>query len=213
MARNHEISGSAIFSSDQARYLLISTAAGPLAAQEHLSIARAQTQLLAQAQDALRGDTNEGHIYHVETRLALHVIRTHLLGAVLSAFKGVFSMLTGTGQAPLDQLLSGPGREGAAGTVLLPIELLIVVFVLIGAALGVWQGWRSAAWRRNLWIPVTFIAYFLIVSAGAAAYSRLRIPAVPFIAALSGVGWSSSGVRKFLRPGRAEVRGVNAAGR
>ena len=107
-------------------------------------------------------------------------------------------MLAGPGQSSLDQLLSGPGREGTPGTVLLPIEVLLLAPILIGAVLGVWRALVSRIWRRNLWVPLAFIGYFLVFSAGP-AYSRFRVPIMPFIAALSGLGWSWPNVRNVLR--------------
>jgi len=38
-------------------------------------------------------------------------------------------------------------------------------------------------------VPLTLIGYFLIFTAGP-AYSRFRVPIVPFIAVLAGVGWA-----------------------
>src|SRR6187455_488476 len=59
--------------------------------------------------------------------------------------------------------------------------------VVIGAAMGVI--WLAL---RRVWLPLIplllVIAYFVVISAGAEADSRMRIPFFPYLAILFGVG-------------------------
>ena len=205
MVRNQRVTGSLLFTSNQGYNLLLNTAAGGLAYDEHLPLANVKARLRAQVDAVLQGDTNEAHRDREETRLALGIIRKHLGGTAVEGLKGAFLMLTGPGEASLDQLLSGPGRQGTPGTILLPIEVLLLAVALIGAAIGLWRALTFPSWRRSLWVPLAFIAYFLVLSAGPEAYSRFRVPIVPFIAALAGVGWSAVLTGKAIRSQRPET--------
>jgi 4-amino-4-deoxy-L-arabinose transferase-like glycosyltransferase len=188
MIRNHEVTGSVVFASNAGYTLLYHTAAGALAYQDHIPLVAAQSRVAAEEQAALHGDTNEGNRNRVDTRIAVRILLHHPLGTGVGAVRGAIRMLIGPGQASLDQLLSGPSNGRRLGRAFVPIEVVLLALILLGAILGVWRAWTSPA-RRNLAVPITLIAYFLILSAGPEAYGRFRVPVLPFIAALSGVGW------------------------
>jgi hypothetical protein len=55
------------------------------------------------------------------------------------------------------------------------------------AAVGLLAACRDPDRRRAALIPVAFIAYFVLVS-GPEAYPRFRVPMMPFLAMLGGLG-------------------------
>lgn len=59
--------------------------------------------------------------------------------------------------------------------------------VYLAAALAVVASVRDPERRRAMFIPLSFIAYFVLVS-GPEAYQRFRVPIMPFMTMLSGVG-------------------------
>jgi len=55
------------------------------------------------------------------------------------------------------------------------------------AAIGLLVAWRDPDRRRAVWIPVAFIGYFVLIS-GPEAYARFRVPVMPFLVMLGGLG-------------------------
>jgi 4-amino-4-deoxy-L-arabinose transferase-like glycosyltransferase len=69
----------------------------------------------------------------------------------------------------------------------LGFSVCLMIAIYAGAALGVVSLLRTRNWVALL-LPVVIVAYFTLLSSGAEANSRLRIPIVPFLALLAGVG-------------------------
>jgi hypothetical protein len=75
------------------------------------------------------------------------------------------------------------GRSWAA------VASLQLWLVYPAALVGIVAAVRDPVGRRAVLIPLVFIAYFVLVS-GPEAYARFRVPAMPFVTMLSGVGLS-----------------------
>jgi len=79
-------------------------------------------------------------------------------------------------------------REGSfsynAAGVAASVQLWLVY---LAAVLGVLASARDDERRRAALVPLAFIAYFVLVS-GPEAYPRFRVPIMPFVAMLSGIG-------------------------
>ena len=80
-------------------------------------------------------------------------------------------------------LREGSGAFNAAG-VAASVQLWLVYPL---AVLGLVVSARDYERRRAALVPLAFIAYFVLVS-GPEAYPRFRVPIMPFITMLSGVG-------------------------
>ena len=84
-------------------------------------------------------------------------------------------------------------------------SVLISAAVYLGAAFGVVLLIRERRWLPAL-LPVALVGYLVLVSAGAEAYSRFRIPMIPFLSVLAAVG--IGGIWEHLtatRRGHSEV--------
>ena len=73
------------------------------------------------------------------------------------------------------------------GIVSAVLEIILLAIFYVGSALGVWKLLRSKQWYL-LGLVVIPIIYFSILSAGGESVSRFRIPIVPFLALLAGIG-------------------------
>ena len=107
-----------------------------------------------------------------------------------SAAEGVARLTLGTGLTALSGLRGDPDPERVVG----PLEhLLQALFALLlgvsylAATLGVVWLIRKREFA-SLATVVVFLLYFVLISAGPEANTRFRIPAMPFIAILGGVG-------------------------
>jgi 4-amino-4-deoxy-L-arabinose transferase-like glycosyltransferase len=79
-------------------------------------------------------------------------------------------------------------HEGSAALRAIDVSASVQLWILYpAAAIGLLAAWRDPDRRRAALIPVAFIAYFVFVS-GPEAYARFRVPVMPFLAILGGLG-------------------------
>jgi 4-amino-4-deoxy-L-arabinose transferase-like glycosyltransferase len=79
-------------------------------------------------------------------------------------------------------------REGSSAYDAAGVAASVQLWLVYPAAvLGVLASVRNVERRRAALVPLAFIAYFVLVS-GPEAYPRFRVPIMPFMAMLSGVG-------------------------
>jgi 4-amino-4-deoxy-L-arabinose transferase-like glycosyltransferase len=102
----------------------------------------------------------------------------------------------------IDRALGKVGQMTAVQQVTLLAAIVILGVLYAGAALGSLQLARRRCWLA-LALLLVLIGYFALLSAGAEANSRFRVPIVPFLALLAGAGidWS-------LTVARARAEGV-----
>lgn len=78
-------------------------------------------------------------------------------------------------------------------TIIVGVTLLwtALIWLGVGAAL-VRSDWRSGRNAALVLIPFCVALVVMGLAAGPEAYSRFRVPAAPFLAMLSGMGWFGS---------------------
>jgi 4-amino-4-deoxy-L-arabinose transferase-like glycosyltransferase len=69
------------------------------------------------------------------------------------------------------------------------LEIALLAGIYFGTALGTWKLVRSRQWYL-LYFLCILIVYFPILSAGGGTGARFRIPIVPFLAIMAGIGFS-----------------------
>jgi 4-amino-4-deoxy-L-arabinose transferase-like glycosyltransferase len=119
------------------------------------------------------------------TRHAKEVIAQHPFIYVLTTVDGMALML----ESDADELCRVLGlAEGTAAFRAAAVASALQLSLLYAAAIGgLAAALRDPQRRLAALIPLTFIAYFVLVG-GPEAYSRFRVPAMPFIAILGGAG-------------------------
>jgi hypothetical protein len=66
---------------------------------------------------------------------------------------------------------------------------LLLAALYVGVAAGTWGALRGTFIPSLVFVAV-FVLYLLLISSGPEATTRFRVPIVPFLAALAGLGWS-----------------------
>jgi len=89
----------------------------------------------------------------------------------------------------LRRLSSG---TSAPTMVLVVVQAFMLLFLWPAALFGLW---RARPWRDGITLAVLLAAllYFVLLSAGPEAYARFRVPILPLLAALAGIGLSGRG--------------------
>ncbi len=65
----------------------------------------------------------------------------------------------------------------------------------VGSGLGMRELWRDRN-RQAVVVVFAFISYFCLLSAGPEANTRFRVPIMPFVAVLSGLGLARLAARR-----------------
>ena len=115
------------------------------------------------------------------------------LNELLGTNAGATSYLAATGEigARLKQLVHSPLL-----TVLVLLQLILTAFTWIGAALAVIR--LRGRPRREIavvLIPLGVALVMILLASGAEAYARYRMPAIPLLAIVAGVGWSGASLQ------------------
>ena len=119
------------------------------------------------------------------TRQAGDVIRSNP-GVYLQAYAGGLARMAEPDTTELRQVI-GVAENARASRALDAVAALQLLIVYAAAGVGLWCAARDAKSRRALLVPLTLIVYF-ILTAGPEVYARFRVPIMPYIALLSGVG-------------------------
>jgi 4-amino-4-deoxy-L-arabinose transferase-like glycosyltransferase len=206
--RNYRLTGDPAFSTVMTNNLYFYRAAGVVALRDGISLAAAQEQLRAKL-PPLTGKALDGWL----EQQAITILRAEPWLAVRSAMIGGTTMLLGLGDGVLTGLLTEEPAAGSAAWAFLrgapanewqPIALL--AFGLAGLLLLIQYGgcllwWVKIVWGRLPWSPIhllcwLILAYFVLISAGPEANSRLRVPLTPLLALYAAAGFAAS------KPGR-----------
>ncbi len=205
--RNGRVSGSPEFSQIKNVNLLLYRAAGVVALRDGISFEEAQRRLEAQAQ---RPGATEVETWRGYAQTALPILKAHPVLVVRTQISGMLRMLLGPGGNSLRQHLEGAGEGGpvvdlqrlSAGEyirkwvlgrpMMLAISAWSALYLLLLYALII----LGLIARRGRWRSVTsvhllilcILLYLIVLSAGPEAYSRFRVPLVPFLGIYAAAG-------------------------
>ena len=197
MVRNAIYTGVPLLSTIEGENLLNYRAAGALAEDGGQGLDEARARLAIELRE--RGDAsgNPAETSRAKSRLAFEVLRQHPWGALRSAAAGMLHLAAGNGMTLLSTLRGDPEPERidgpGEGALQIFLSALLALWYL-GAALAVRDLWRLKEWGALI-VCGAFILYFLLISAGPEANTRFRVPITPFLAVLTGFGFSR---RPFL---------------
>jgi 4-amino-4-deoxy-L-arabinose transferase-like glycosyltransferase len=180
--RNYETTHVATISSIEGDNLLYYRAAGALEESEHISLSAARAELSRQLKRKLPPKANPGQVAQAEQTLGITVIREHPTGYFKEVLAGAVRLVLGDSHSEFSTV-TGPAETrllvGYAAAYLLCVYLLVAV--------GLWSAWRTQNLRSCL-LPVITIVYTIVVSSGLEAYSRFRVPIMPYFALIAAVG-------------------------
>ena len=188
LARNASETGVATISTTQGINLKEYRAAGALAIDSGISLGQARQILDAEVARRTRPGMNVAEVSQIQTSVALHTLVQHPKGAVLTTIEGFGRVLFGPGRAELLRLVRGYiSPRNATDDALLAAEAGLLFATLGLALVGV-----VSLVRTRVWLPlvctVSFAFYDILLASGAEGDARFRMPSMPFIAVLAGVG-------------------------
>jgi 4-amino-4-deoxy-L-arabinose transferase-like glycosyltransferase len=188
IAHNAEATGVPTLSTAESINLLLHRAAGALAEDRGISVTQARAQLRQELDRRAGPKLNEAERSRVATSLAVRTLLHHPVGAVKTWVRGAFQMFAGPGRDELLVLLGISSHTSGTSVGLVVLEFLIYGLILAGAVWGVRVLVRDRKWTE-LSLVLAFVFYLVIISSGLNAYSRFRVPVMPFIALLAGCGY------------------------
>jgi 4-amino-4-deoxy-L-arabinose transferase-like glycosyltransferase len=210
--RNYVVSGSWEFSHIRGVNLLYYRGADIVAQRDGITLDQARLKIAASLPDT------EGWpaatVYDLYARAGSALIRQHPLLFFKSQVRGALKMMFAPGEANLPRYLGVPPEtEGPAGDLLrlsvpnyvrkwlverLPFfaafvyALFYLLILYTGIACTVARIARGRLVLSSVHIFIWgLLLYFIVVSAGPEAYSRFRVPIMPFLALYAGVGISA----------------------
>jgi len=171
--------------------LLYYRAAGALAIQQPggylANVLKVRTSLtdqtctdLERAYERSCAQVTESQKAAYSTRKAISIISNNPLSYLRSMFLSLAYIVFGGGAEALSRISNLSPRIAECLVLLLTIPEACLAFV------GCWYWYRRD--RRLFYLLTLTIAYFLIISAGAEAYSRFKVPVMPMYALLIGGG-------------------------
>ena len=205
IVRNRAEAGIATFSSIASKNLYEYLGGATLARAEGRSWETVRTELQARMREKHLDLADE---IREQRREGLRMLLNHRTDAMWLGVQGVATNALDPGTGDLANILSL--RRSGTGLVskyfsmgplkflkyLLRNERALLAFVAVG---GVWilSFWTLVArgvwayrhdWGTTQWLVVVTAAYLLVVAAGPNAMARFRVPAVPMLAYLAGMG-------------------------
>lgn len=228
--RNQQVTGAATFTSKSGYYWLSWSAAPLYADLRHIPVEQAEEELLARVQETLRRrglEPTEANLEAVKTEVAREILLAHPVRYVLLHLRyDLQNFLPGFAYPAKYLQLSQGNTEGMkilqsrglAGVIqnyfggnwlyalLFAPFLLLLLAIYLGAAAGSVTLARQRRWFALAALTLT-AAYFLLAP-GYASNSRYRIPAMPFLALLAGIGlpalWNLLRQKTAKQKGRAQ---------
>lgn len=184
IGRNVVVADVPVLSTIESTNLLYYRAAPAVAAEQDRPVSEIRDEYRSEVEGQLGVSPSPGSRYRLERSIAVRELLAHPLGAMTVTGKGVATQLLGPGRDPVSSRLAVPADHPVVRTFsYVTISLLVIVYLLafVGAASGPFRG-RV----RALWLPVLLAGYLVAISAGGEAYSRFRVPAMPFLALPAG---------------------------
>ncbi len=180
--RNDTIGGVATISTAQGYNILYLGAAGALAESRGIPLVEAQKEMTEELQAKLPLHASPAQIDRAEQSLGVSVIRAHATGFAKEAAKGGGRIMFGPGSDEFK-----PATAGRATDLLRAYGIVYLVALYVLAAIGLFSAWRSRR-LRSCALPLIVIVYLVAISSAFGAYSRYRVPIMPFLALFAGLG-------------------------
>ena len=208
-ARNQRVAGVGTTDTDSAGILYYYDAAGVLSYATHRDFFTVQNELHrhedSQGDNSPSVSAKPGGL----ARKSMQIFLQHPFATVVVMARGFFLVATVPDRNELNDVIgthgAGPFGLPPSADILIRVRnmlhsplLTMLVLVQLVVTLFVWTGVGRAILRDGvyskgeaslLWIPFSLALLMLACAAGPDAQARFRVPAVPFLAMLAGIGW------------------------
>lgn len=180
--RNDVMGGVPTISTIESHNLLYYRAVGALEEGHGLPPDVAHSYVSTQLHARLPGHPSLALIDRTEQSLARAIILNNPIGYAKEVLKGGGRLAFGTGGTELE-----PATAGHAIQIVEAYAVLYLLALYLLVIRGVWAAWRENRLRSCV-LPLIALFYVAIISSGLDAYSRFRLPIMPFLALLAGHG-------------------------
>ncbi|MFZ0247134.1 hypothetical protein [Candidatus Binatus sp.] len=203
IARNRAVAGVSAMDTDSAGILYYYDAAGVLSYATHRNFFEVEADL--------RRRSEETHVLSTGgiLRDSLEIFVQHPIATAVVIGRGLIYVAMVPARNELNELI-GPKNGGPLKvppssdvlvrvrqvlhsptlTALVLVQLLLIGFIWLGVARALLRNdWMSKRQTALLLIPLAIALIMLGCAAGPDAHSRFRVPAIPFLAMLAGIGW------------------------
>ena len=208
-ARNQRVAGVNAMSTDSAVTIFYYNAAGVLAYATHRSFDEASTELVHEIGRQGDASATPAKFTQAMIRQSLKIFAEHPFAALVVTVRGLILVATVPDRNELNELIgtNGGGPLGLAPSfditkrirrtmkspalaILVLVQLILNLFVWAGVARGLFRiDWNSKIEVACVLIPLGAAFAMLACAASPVAHARFRVPAIPFLAMLAGIGW------------------------
>jgi len=198
MVRNYQWTGIPRLSKKQGDNLLHYRAAGAVAEARDISFNEGRKVVLQRYKNKLDGGMSIAEKSQLKSSIGLDFILKYPVGYTISATKGMIRIILGPGRGSMLELLGfeKPTKIGSpARLAIVSIQTFVLFLIYVMCFFGLIEIYRNSYWKPFLLIGSVTL-YFLVVSSGPEAYSRFRVPLMPLVSLIAGIGISS--FKKYL---------------
>ncbi len=188
--RNFQVGNTIIFSSTTGYNMLFYRGTAVLAMEEDRDPRSEEIieRLKERAEDRYTANMTEAEKSRVWWWMGMNIIKKRPVLYGITAAIGAGKMLFGPGRKSLARLLdAGNPPDGFLFWVLVGIESVFLIGFYVTVFVGFWFFFRTREFG-NLIFFGSVLLYLVVVSAGPEAYSRFRVPLVPFLSVFAGAG-------------------------
>ncbi len=208
-ARNQRVAGVRTTDTDSAGILYYYDAAGVLSYATHRDFFTVENEL---HRDVDSGGNNSISVSAKPVgmvRKSIQIFFRHPIATVIVMGRGFLLVSTVPDRNELNEMIgthgAGPfGLPPSADilirvrstlhspllTMLVLLQLVVTLFVWTGVGQAILRDGAHSKGEASLrWIPFSLALLMLVCAAGPDAQARFRVPAVPFLAMLAGIGW------------------------
>ncbi len=208
-ARNHRVAGVDAMSADSAVTIFYYNASGVLAYATHRPFQEASSELAHEI--GWQGDPSAIPFTFSRAMIqqSFKTFAEHPYATLVVTVRGLILVATVPDRNKLNEMIgtNGGGPLGLAPSfdittrirrtmnspvlaILVLVQLMLNLFVWAGVARGLFRtDWNSKIEVACILIPLGVTFAMLACAASPAAHARFRVPAVPFLAMLAGIGW------------------------
>jgi hypothetical protein len=182
VVRNDVMGGDPTISTIEGYNLLYYRAVGALEEGQGLTSQRAYAEVSKDLRAELPPRATPDQIDRAEQSVARSILVNNPEGYAKEVIKGAGRLVFGSGG---DEFIPATGGHATDLADAYGDLYLFVLYVLV--VVGLWAAWRKHK-LRNCIMPLIVIVYATAVSSGLEAYSRFRMPIMPFLSLLAGAG-------------------------
>lgn len=209
MARNAVTAGVPALSTIEGTNLLYYRAAFAVSEEDGRPLNEVRDAYASLVRERTGPSSDPGSRYEFERSLGARELLAHPVGTLQMSVKGAGRLLVGPVRYQISRRLQVDIHDPGVRLFAHMTTALAGLFTLLALA-GFVQG-RKDRVSGAIWFAALLAGYLIAISAGGEAYSRFRVPAVPFLALLGGYAVCHVVVPRFGSARRSSLLGEHVS--